>query len=250
MSRIYRETLRQGQTSPPVLSDFAIEQIQQLHQELKRPLNILDVGCGSGNQLSRIIAHCGADMFDKKIGLDWSPSAVARLQDSELYDQVLLCESSELPFDTEAFDIAISIENVEHLYVDDVVPAIKQMARVATYIIIITPTFTDVINHDWLTRERAAAAVDPEPIDATEYQILEGAVHKSAIVISSMREAGFKLGAGDHGRYMGKSIDIKFPIIHVEGIRPISADSYETKYQLLLKASQELDQHLIKVRNT
>jgi len=250
MSRIYRETLRKGQTSPPLLSDFAIEQIQQLHETLGRPLNILDVGCGSGEQMARIVQHCGTHMFANIVGIDWSPAAVERLQSSTIYQQVLLCESSELPFDDQAFDLAISIENLEHLYVEAVVPAIKQMARVAEYILIITPTFDDVINHDWLNRERAAAAQDSEPIDAVEYQILEGAVHKSAIVISSMRAAGFTLGAWDHGRYMGRSADINMNIIHVEGISPVPADSFESQYQLLLKASQELDQHLIQVRNT
>jgi SAM-dependent methyltransferase len=248
MARHQRESLKLGQTSPGWCADFAIEKIKHINEQINKPLNILDIGCGSGNQMSNIQNQCGKDMFSKRVGLDWSPVAVERLHGSDIYDEVKLCQSSKLPFADKEFDIAISIENLEHLYVDDVKPALEEMMRIAKYIVVVTPNHSDVINHSWLNWEIHEASIDPEPIDIVEFQVLEGAVHKSVVIPESMVQAGFEIGQLDHGRYFAESDKVDLNKIVVIGIHPIEADSIETKYQMLLRASLSIDHALAPFR--
>ena len=249
MSKYQREVLRQGQTSPLSLGDYAIAEIRDLYHSLGRPLRILDIGSGSGAQMDRIVRHCGEHAFSQRVGLDWSVEAVNRLKTSTIYNQVKLCQSSELPFDNGEFDIAISIENLEHLYASDVLPAIREMMRVADKIVIITPHPRDVVNLGWLRNEISATIRDREVLNAEDYQMLEGAVHKSVVVPSTMATAGFKLGAGDHGRYSASSAAVDLDQIEVIGINASDAEPLERKYLNLLKASLALDSRLNHVRN-
>ena len=119
------------------------------------------------------------------------------------------------------------------------------MMRVANYIIIITPTPADVINHDWLGREIPAALADIESINEVEYQMLEGAVHKSVVIPETMLDANFELGLSSHGRYFAKSDNVNLDKIKVIGISPNKEETFELKYQTLLKESLGLSQTLV-----
>jgi SAM-dependent methyltransferase len=243
--REYRETLAKGQTSPFYCGDYAIEKINQLYDRLQRPLSILDIGSGSGQMMKYIIDRVGKDKIVRLVGLDWSPTAVERLNLLDFYNQIFLCQSSKLPVSAKEFDIAISIENLEHLYLDDVIPAIQEMSRVAEHIIIVTPTPQDVINFNWLGREIPEAEHDTDPISDKEYQVLEGAVHKSVALPDSMITAGFEIGSRDHGRYFASSDGININNIIIKGIKPINDFvTMQDKYCKLLRASLGLHKEL------
>ena len=84
------------------------------------------------------------------------------------HNTVLLCSSDRLPVDQNNFDIALSLENVEHLYSEQVIKAIDEMKRVAKTIIISTPTPAMCINLPWLMPEIVEAIRDNAPIDDGE----------------------------------------------------------------------------------
>jgi SAM-dependent methyltransferase len=187
-----------------------------------------------------IISRVNTDCIGSVTGLDWSPVAVQRLQGNAVYSKVLLCQSSILPFNTNEFDVAISIENLEHLYVNEVVPAIAEMTRVAKHIIIVTPAIHNIINLGWLNVEIPAAETDDEEISEEEYQALEGAVHKSAVLAHSMANAGFEIGSPDHGRYYAKSESLNLNEITALGLSKTDIESTNQRYINLLHNSRDL----------
>lgn len=244
--RQYRWQLNKGQTSPLHLGDFAVEQILKLSNALSRPLKILDVGCGSGNMMSQVLSRLPKSAVESVTGIDWSPAAIDRLQGTSIYSSVVLCKSSTLPFKDNEFDIAISIENLEHLYRDDVVPAIVDMARIAYAIVIVTPTMADVINLQWLDSEIPQATADTDTVSELDFQALEGAVHKSTVTPASMAQAGFYVGNPNHGRYYAVSSTIVPAHIQVIGILPdYSSECLNTRYIHLLHNSRNLHSKIL-----
>jgi len=232
-------------TSPPNLSNFAINVINSLSTGLNRPVSVLDVGCGSGNQMQRIVDNIGIDKFSHRASVDWSANAVELLGNKSTFDRVVHCQSSRLPFTDQEFDVAMSIENLEHLYYEQVIPAIEELKRVARYVILITPLPQDVINQQWLGMEIPLAEADTETVDYPEYLVLEGTVHKSTVYRSSMVDAGFDISQADsHGFYFAESSNINTSAIKVCGINSVSvpadADNYNAYYVNLLHKSKNL----------
>ncbi|MGB9774426.1 MAG: methyltransferase domain-containing protein [Bacteroidota bacterium] len=91
----------------------------------------LDAGCGTGKMLTCLSA------FQTAIGVDRSPIALARalrrLQNSALSGNVCsLVQSSvtKLPFNSETFDVVISLDVLYHQWVQDDVEALKEFRRV------------------------------------------------------------------------------------------------------------------------
>lgn len=159
------------------------------------------------------------------------------------YEEVKLCDSSKLPYDDDEFDIALSMENLEHLYGDGPINSIQEMRRVAKYLIITTPLPAEVINFKWIYPELVEAVLDPSPLTQRDYLCLESAVHKSTIFPESMINAGFNSESHIHGVYFGKSSAIKINL--VENIAIIDDDNreyadYQQKYVTLLAKSANL----------
>jgi SAM-dependent methyltransferase len=218
MSRWYRESIKNGQTSPCHLATFAVDRISYISLCKNRPLSLLDVGCGSGEQFDSISNRIGLEKINKKIGIEWSPAAVEKHKTKTIFDNVVHCQSERLPFSDREFDIVTSIENLEHLYVEDVITAIEELKRVAEYIILITPLPKDIINYWWLCCEIAEAKGDREFLGFEEFMGLEGAVHKSTVYPSSMIEAGFAFNSDVHGFYFAKSTNIDISKIKCAGM--------------------------------
>ncbi|MFH1490175.1 MAG: class I SAM-dependent methyltransferase [Pseudomonadota bacterium] len=86
---------------------------------------ILDIGCGSGNQLL-FLNKMGLDPS----GVDASPYMIARARE-RLGDRCTLKtgRAEDLPYDDNEFDLAIMINTLEFL--DDPLEALKEAARVA-----------------------------------------------------------------------------------------------------------------------
>jgi SAM-dependent methyltransferase len=71
----------------------------------------LDVGCGVGETYARWVNDRAASY----VGVDVSPQAVERARRSGLHAEVIE-ENGPLPFGDDTFDLAISIEVLEHLF--------------------------------------------------------------------------------------------------------------------------------------
>lgn len=192
--RQYRRSLAaHGQVSPLFVSDLVQPQL--------RDRSYADIGCGAGVPVSVFRARWPwTPAFTDHgietptfVGVDFSPRAVAYADRFGAYDRVVLAESADLPLVDGEVEAALSLENLEHLYPDEVVPAIRELARVARHrVIITTPWPWDVVNRRWLDAEIAAARNDDVPLEADELSVLAGCVHKSTLLPEQMAAAGFR----------------------------------------------------------
>ena len=101
----------------------------------KRPIKLLDIGCGTG-ELLRELSPLG-EVF----GIDNSPQAIAFCKERGLKN-VSLAEGTSIPFPDNAFDIVLCLDVLEHIENDDA--ALKEIRRVVKpggIIIIFVPTF-------------------------------------------------------------------------------------------------------------
>jgi ubiquinone/menaquinone biosynthesis C-methylase UbiE len=252
-----------GQQSPPSLSSRVISFIRDGVWRASKPrksLSILDVGCGLGSQMARIKSTL-PHVFSRIEAIDWSPATVEKLQSdaSSVYDAVTLCGSDKLPFREGEFDIALSMENLEHLYGQRSIDSIKEMARVARHVVITTPLPQDCINLGFLYPEAMEAILDQVPISQREFICLESAIHKSTLFPKSMARAGFVVKATNHGHYFAKSSGIQFDSIQCLGIEEfehfgrsdnddeaITIRDYKGAYLRLLGESASLAQNILK----
>jgi ubiquinone/menaquinone biosynthesis C-methylase UbiE len=210
-----------GQASPPELGERVAELMQAfLGRTFVGPVTIVDVGCGLGHQMALIKQRCpGA--FRHVTGIDWSPATVLKHQTAQepVYDDIALCSSDRLPFDSQAFDVALSMENLEHLYEQDAVRAISEMMRVAKYLVISTPAPSECINFRWLYPEMVQAVLDDVPLSEHDFICMESAVHKSTVFPASMRDAGFTCFSDRFAcYYIGESARINLAKVECVGM--------------------------------
>jgi SAM-dependent methyltransferase len=89
--------------------------------ERKAPLNILDVGCGTGANLEML------SQFGRAEGVDISPEALMFCRERGL-ENVKQGEAESLPYADGSFDLVTGLDVVEHL--DDDIAGLKEMYRV------------------------------------------------------------------------------------------------------------------------
>jgi SAM-dependent methyltransferase len=211
---------------------------------------MVDIGCGNGFQMQLIKSQLGTNYFSRSVGVDWSTATIDALAKKSIFDQAILSHSAKLPFADKEFDIVLSMENIEHLYIDDVIPAIIELQRIATYVILVTPLPRDVINMNWLAQEVPNATNDVEPLLYPEYVMLEGTQHKSTLIPESMVKAGFEFRPEfttmNHGYYYAEADDINIDEIVSVGIdeqlMPCNIDTHDFRshYVTMLHKSIEL----------
>jgi SAM-dependent methyltransferase len=114
---------------------------------LPRPARILDAGCGSGRnmvELARRGAVTGVELSATSVSL-----ARARRAGEVIEGSVL-----EMPFDADSFDLAVSLDVIEHL--DDDLAALRELRRVVApggFLLVTVPAYQwlwsghDEINH-------------------------------------------------------------------------------------------------------
>ncbi|HET8576144.1 MAG TPA: class I SAM-dependent methyltransferase [Methylomirabilota bacterium] len=77
-----------------------------------RPLQILDLGCGPGNTLRRLMR------WGTVVGSDYSLDALAFARTKGI-SRVLSCDSTALPFALESFDCVVALDMLEHVEDDE-----------------------------------------------------------------------------------------------------------------------------------
>ena len=246
-----------GQASPLFLGEQVVQILQKAFIEklnLNNNLSILDIGCGLGHQMT-LITSALPNLFNRIEGIDWSPATVEKhnCDPASVFDRVTLCGSDKLPYQDYEFDIALSTENLEHLYGQTPIDAVKEMARIAKYLIITTPLPQQCINHNWLYHEIVEAILDIVPMTKREFICMESAVHKSTLLPESMSAAGFMVIKGNEGQayYIAQSsgIDIgKIKCIGMESpeIPEVEAEAdYKACYLKLLAESVKLHTQIL-----
>ncbi len=101
--------------------------------------SILDVGCGEGLTTGIVAAAVRADLI---IGCDLEVSAVREGPSNAPVAHFLAASGYSLPFSTDAFDIVMATEVLEHL--DDPASAVRELGRVARHAVVVT-----VPNEPW-----------------------------------------------------------------------------------------------------
>ena len=77
--------------------------------------------------------------------------AIRRVERHSIYDELLLADSAALPLDDRSVDTSLSMENLEHLFPDEVPAAVAELVRIAKRrVVISTPAPWTVINRFWL----------------------------------------------------------------------------------------------------
>lgn len=249
-----------GQASPFWVAEGVIQILKHHFGTIPsagRKLSVIDVGCGLGVQMQRI-AKALPDFFADIEGVDWSPATVDlhRAEKTPIYKKVSLCDSAGLPFEDGAFDIALSMENLEHLYGQRPLLAVKELARISKFVLVTTPLSQDCINCEWLFQEMIEAILDPVPLSARDYICLESAIHKSTLFPKALLEAGFASYGKNHGFYFAMSSTLKSEALRCIGIDETFPDQvaflctgqppdYKWAYVTLLAKSADLYREIV-----
>jgi methionine biosynthesis protein MetW len=99
-------------------------ELERLFRKWIRPgCRCLDVGCGDGRTAGLWLRDYGCSYS----GADVSKNAIERAKELGL-DVVTITDAGQLPFASESFDVALSIEVFEHLF--DPRSALQEMCRV------------------------------------------------------------------------------------------------------------------------
>jgi SAM-dependent methyltransferase len=89
--------------------------------ELPARARILDAGCGSGRNMLELARH------GTVTGVELSPTSATLARDRNA-GEVLTCSVLEMPFADDSFDLAVSLDVIEHL--DDDLAAMRELRRV------------------------------------------------------------------------------------------------------------------------
>lgn len=87
------------------------------------PLELLDVGCGTGNSRQIYLQHCRS-----YTGMDLSPSAIAVAKRKFPESQWMVADATQAPFPENRFDV-VAFSSVLH-HIPDFLPALKEAYRV------------------------------------------------------------------------------------------------------------------------
>lgn len=240
--REYRKRIvNNGQHSPDYLNDYVVEVIKKINENNKQMNKIADIGCGLGYHCIKL-----KNRFPefKYIGVDFSEATLNYLNGKNIFDETYLAGADVLPISDNYVDIAISMENLEHLYAEEVIPALRELSRISKYIIITTPTPDRVVNVGWLNKEIAEAATDTIPLSEHDFRCLECCVHKSVITPQSFLDAGFqqiKIYGTESECYYIESSNLLLSKIKVKGI---SRNNLFTKCELKNKYIDLLNKSL------
>lgn len=106
---------------------FTIERYRQFQKFFPEgAVRILDIGCNTGRggaELKRINPNyviCGLDIVEERL------NQLPR----DVYDEVILGSTTDIPCDDNVFDVAVAGEFIEHLYTQDVSKTLAEIFRI------------------------------------------------------------------------------------------------------------------------
>jgi len=103
-----------------------------INKEIQDNWTILDAGCGRSSSLKDI------KKGSYKIGLDIYEPYIIESKKQSIHNDYVIGDVRKLPFKSDSFDCAVSIDVLEHLNKEDGLEMIKEMKRVAKRKIILT----------------------------------------------------------------------------------------------------------------
>jgi SAM-dependent methyltransferase len=126
---------------------------------LPSPIEILDAGCGSGRNMVDL-AH-----FGTVTGLELADASVAKAR-SRGVGEVVQATLESMPFDADRFDLAVSLDVIEHLDNDrEALRELRRVVRPGGCLVVTVPAYQwlwsehDVINHHRRRYTRSTLAI-------------------------------------------------------------------------------------------
>ena len=140
------------------------------HSLEKGAQSLLDIGCGEGKTISVLPNVKGMYI----VGIDAYLPYLKDFRDgSQIYQDVVLCDASNLPFKDNSFDIALATEVLEHLSKEPGKQMLLEMERIARKQVIITTPLGEA----------------NQPLDKIEYDALQ--IHQHIWTPSELRNLGY-----------------------------------------------------------
>lgn len=101
--------------------------------------SILDVGCGNGILMKRIVS--AGRGFEFISGVDVFQPYLVSCKQEGVYCEVFLCDCRNLPFKKKSFDLVLCSHVIEHLEKEDGMRLLNELETIARRrIVIVTPT--------------------------------------------------------------------------------------------------------------
>jgi len=169
-----------------------------------RNIRVLDVGCGKG--MWGYFLRASRNNVVYLCGLDITPVYVKFVAKRNIYDDLILCDCSHLPFKDRSFDFVLLLEVLEHLDKLRGYAVLKQFERITREMIIVAVP-------QGYVRQEAAGGINAEK-------------HVSAWYVNEFTALGFKaMGIGNrlfkhylaerHPRLWGAAYYISTPIANI-----------------------------------
>jgi len=92
--------------------------------EISHGMKVLDVGCGQGVFLNRLVKSCKA----KGVGVDIVPEIIGEAKRVSKGGEFIVADATNLPFPSNGFDVVISLDTLEHI--NNQSKAMREMVRV------------------------------------------------------------------------------------------------------------------------
>jgi ubiquinone/menaquinone biosynthesis C-methylase UbiE len=192
--------------------EFTAERYQQMFRHFPTSAtDVLDVGCNTGRGGSVLK---GLDPELLIVGLDCVPERIASL-DRKVYARALCSFSSQLPLDSETFDVIVAGEILEHIppvEIDATLAEFFRVLRLHGRLILTTP------NPNYLKNKLKGLSVLLDKSHVTQ--------HYPDCLRRRLRAVGYSrvriFGSGRMTRYVGQ----RFPLLQAYGSYLARADKW------------------------
>jgi ubiquinone/menaquinone biosynthesis C-methylase UbiE len=136
-----------------------------------RKISVIDLGCGKG--IWGYLFCASRENMTYLCGVDITPTYLKFVKERNVYDDLILCDCTHLPFRDRSFDLVLLSEVLEHLEKKQGYAVLKQLERIARQLIIITVP-------QGLLKQEAVGGIDAEK-------------HRSAWYTSEFKKLGYKV---------------------------------------------------------
>jgi len=136
-----------------------------------RKMSVIDIGCGKG--IWGYLLYALRENMTYLCSADITPTYLRFVKERNVYDDLVLCDCTFLPFRDRSFDLVLLSEVLEHLEKKQGYAVLKQLERIARQLIIITVP-------QGLLKQEGVGGIDAER-------------HRSAWYTSEFKKLGYKV---------------------------------------------------------